>query len=153
MNFLKIMAMSTILLLALKVFNVITFSYLWCLSPIIIMPFLFLFFTISKFKKGVSQLNEDLMKIGRNVSDKLNRTGYNIHTVQGFVKNSKNLIALNQYFSVGWDSGIKLKFELIDNKLKFVGYGAFAFRNDKYDTIENKKILENLIKDVENINI
>jgi hypothetical protein len=154
MRLLKLLSVSTIVLLTLNIFNVISISYLWFLIPLFILPIVFLFSKFLNFKNIFKQLDTDLTKIGIEISEKLNSMGYNIKTTQGIIKNDKKIISFNHYFdNSGWGSGIQLTFQLNEDKLKFNGYGAFGFRNKSYDTEENKKVLEQLINDVEQINV
>lgn len=105
--------------------------------------------------------DKDLMVIARRLTDYLNSKGYNIGVFQAYSKGKRVLfkkfeedtIVLTQYFSNEWSSGIGLTFILKDNKLKFKGYPAVKWRNDKYDTPENNEILREIVNEVENYNI
>lgn len=68
------------------------------------------------------------------------------------IKKVKENVAIVTYsFSNEWDSGIQLNFNCIDGKFIFSNFGAFKFRNDKYDTPTNNKIISSFIKDIENL--
>jgi len=103
-------------------------------------------------------MNKELMNIGKDISNYLNSIGYNIGAIQAykkgerlFLKRFKNdQIIFNQYFDQSWESGTQLVFTISNNKLKFIKYGAFKWRNEKYNTEINNNLLKNLIKEIEN---
>ena len=134
----------TMILRLLGVFGDVHFVYIAILVIV-----LTCFVSVFKFKKSILKFDVDVTKIAVNIAKKLNTIGYNIQTAQGFTKNNKKIIFLNQYFGKNWDSGIKLAFEINNNKLLFNGYGKFGFRNKQYDTTENRNLLKGLITDVE----
>jgi beta-lactamase regulating signal transducer with metallopeptidase domain len=94
MRLLKLLSVSTIVLLTLNIFNVISISYLWFLIPLFILPIVFLFSKFLNFKNIFKQLDTDLTKIGIEISEKLNSMGYNIKTTQGIIKNDKKIIII-----------------------------------------------------------
>lgn len=98
------------------------------------------------------------MSIGKKLSNYLNSIGYNIGSVQAYKKGERlflkkfknNQIIFTQYFDQSWESGIQLIFTISNNKLNFLKYGAFKWRNEKYNTEINNNLLKNLIKEIEN---
>ena len=111
------------------------------------------------FKDESTAKRKDVL--ARAVIEFVNSKGFNIDTFQTISKGQRILfkkfkedrVVLNQYFDKSWDSGIQLAFSVIDDKFKFLGYGAFKWRNEKYDTVENVKIVKKLIQEVENFKI
>jgi hypothetical protein len=88
----------------------------------------------------------------------LSTSKYNVTFVKTFNKGETVLfktvkedkLILSLYFSVEWAIGIQLVFNFINGKFIFLKKGAFDFRDDKYNTPENNKILDSFIKEVEN---
>ena len=97
---------------------------------------------------GNSKFDSVLMDKTRNLLNELKIT--NIHNYQAYDNDNKKIIMLNYYFSQEWDSGIKLVFYVIDDKLKFQKFGKFGWRNEKYNTESNNEILKELILKIEN---
>ena len=97
---------------------------------------------------------KDLKNYADALAEDLN-LNFNIRTVQTFNKGERALfkkipedtIVLTHYFgSDGWNSGVQLMFHKIGDNLIFKGRGVFGFRDDKYDTPENNKILDEIVE-------
>jgi len=102
---------------------------------------------IFKLFKSVPSLDVDLMNITKDFLSRLNIK--NIDSVQCYILKDKKIVMLNYYFSNEWGSGVKLIFNVVDNKLKFDKIGKFGWRDEKYQTEDNQKVLDFFILDIQ----
>lgn len=107
-------------------------------------------------------MDAELTNIGKKVISKLTlQNGVSINTVIGIKEGTKlftrlckkDTIDFGIYFGEQWDSGIKIVFEYKDNKLYYIGTGAFGWRDEMYNTSENNNILNGIIKSIEDLDI
>ena len=104
---------------------------------------------------------KNLNDIANDIANDMNGKGFNIDSVESYPKGIKILfktvkedkIMINQYFDTDWSSGIKLVFTLNNNTLKFNKIGPFKWRDEKYNTPQNNKTLNNLISEIERFKI
>ena len=106
--------------------------------------------------------DQNLLEKAHKIAEHLNSKGYNIQNVGGikkgtglfFNKSKNDMISLTHYFvevPSPWESGIQLHFTYINGVLKYKGKGAFSYRNDKYKTPENDKIIQDIAGMVETL--
>jgi hypothetical protein len=81
--------------------------------------------------------------------------GYNIKTIVAlkkgdrvfFKKLKSDIVSINNYFGVDWDSSASLQFSISeDRKFSFI---KKSFKSEVYDTSGNNKVLDNLIKEID----
>lgn len=100
----------------------------------------------------------ELQEKAKKFAAELYHLGFNIETVITFPKGTRILfktlqedrVTFTHYFIPSdYNSGVQLSFVHVDGKLTFKRKGVFDFRDSRYDTPENNKTLETLIKIVE----
>jgi hypothetical protein len=101
---------------------------------------------------------KDLQIKAQTLAEHLNKNGFHIESVITYDKGQtilfktvpEDTVFLTQYFGIGWNAGVQLKFHVINGKLLYKGKGAFGFHTDAYDTPANNNTLNDLVKNTEN---